>query len=476
MGWVLNQTSRVATGIAPIAHGNSADAVVELSRLKGEPEWLRQRRLESWELYQRIPMPTLKDEEWRRTDIRRLRIDDFVPCSPDGHTVSSPHRVAEGLSEMIAECDDYGGILGHQDNGAVFRELSADLASQGVIFTDLDSAVREYPEVVERYFMTEAVKPDFNKFSALHGALFGAGTVLYVPEGVQATVPLRACHWTDGEGLGIFPHTLVIADRYSDVVFIEEHRTPALLERSFRNSVVELVVKDGARLKYVSIQETSQRRGTWNFVVNRAVVGRDATVTSVIVALGGGFNKANIESAMVQPGARSEMYGLLFGNEKQFFDHHTLQDHLAPNTTSDLLYKDALADGARSVYSGLIRAHGTAQRTDAVQTNRNLLLSDGCRADSIPNLEIETNDLRCTHASTVSPVDEDQIFYLVSRGLDRRTATQLILEGFFEPVLDVAPLGSLHDRLLRTIAGKIGLGDLPGVDLAESWEEVVGEA
>jgi Fe-S cluster assembly protein SufD len=476
MGWVLNQTSHVATGIAPIAHGNSADAVVELSRLKGEPEWLRQRRLESWELYQRIPMPTLKDEEWRRTDIRRLRIDEFVPFSPDGHTVSSPHRVAEGLSEMIAECDDYGGILGHQDNGAVFRELSADLASQGVIFTDLDSAVREYPELVERYFMTEAVKPDFNKFSALHGALFGAGTVLYVPEGVQATVPLWACHWTDGEGLGIFPHTLVIADRYSDVVFIEEHRTPALLERSFRNSVVELVVKDGARLKYVSIQETSQRRGTWNFVVNRAVVGRDATVTSVIVALGGGFNKANIESAMVQPGARSEMYGLLYGNEKQFFDHHTLQDHLAPNTTSDLLYKDALADGARSVYSGLIRAHGTAQRTDAVQTNRNLLLSDGCRADSIPNLEIETNDLRCTHASTVSPVDEDQIFYLVSRGLDRRTATQLILEGFFEPVLDVAPLGSLHDRLLRTIAGKIGLGDLPGVDLAESWEEVVGEA
>jgi Fe-S cluster assembly protein SufD len=476
MGWVLNQTSHVATGIAPIAHGNSADAVVELSRLKGEPEWLRQRRLESWELYQRIPMPTLKDEEWRRTDIRRLRIDEFVPFSPDGHTVSSPHRVAEGLSEMIAECDDYGGILGHQDNGAVFRELSADLASQGVIFTDLDSAVREYPELVERYFMTEAVKPDFNKFSALHGALFGAGTVLYVPEGVQATVPLWACHWTDGEGLGIFPHTLVIADRDSEVVFIEEHRTPALLERSFRNSVVELVVKDGARLKYVSIQETSQRRGTWNFVVNRAVVGRDATVTSVIVALGGGFNKANIESAMVQPGARSEMYGLLFGNEKQFFDHHTLQDHLAPNTTSDLLYKDALADGARSVYSGLIRAHGTAQRTDAVQTNRNLLLSDGCRADSIPNLEIETNDLRCTHASTVSPVDEDQIFYLVSRGLDRRTATQLILEGFFEPVLDVAPLGSLHDRLLRTIAGKIGLGDLPGVDLAESWEEVVGEA
>jgi Fe-S cluster assembly protein SufD len=476
MGWVLNQTSHVATGIAPIAHGNSADAVVELSRLKGEPEWLRQRRLESWELYQRIPMPTLKDEEWRRTDIRRLRIDEFIPSSLDGHGAGPASRMPDGLSEMIAECDDYGGILGHQDNGAVFRELSADLASQGVIFTDLDSAVREYPELVERYFMTEAVKPDFNKFSALHGALFGAGTVLYVPEGVQATVPLWACHWTDGEGLGIFPHTLVIADRYSDVVFIEEHRTPALLERSFRNSVVELVVKDGARLKYVSIQETSQRRGTWNFVVNRAVVGRDATVTSVIVALGGGFNKANIESAMVQPGARSEMYGLLFGNEKQFFDHHTLQDHLAPNTTSDLLYKDALADGARSVYSGLIRAHGTAQRTDAVQTNRNLLLSDGCRADSIPNLEIETNDLRCTHASTVSPVDEDQIFYLVSRGLDRRTATQLILEGFFEPVLDVAPLGSLHDRLLRTIAGKIGLGDLPGVDLAESWEEVVGEA
>ena len=284
-----------------------------------------------------------------------------------------------------------------------------------------------------------------------------------------------ACHWTDSDGLGIFPHTLVIAERDCEVVFVEEHRTPASLERSFRNSVVELVVRDGARLKHVSIQETSQKRDTWNFLVNRAVVGRDATVTSLIVALGGAFNKANVESAMSQPGARAEMYGLLFGNEKQFFDHHTLQDHLAPNTTSDLLYKDALADGARSVYSGMIRAHGNAQRTDAVQTNRNLLLSDQSRADSIPNLEIETNDLRCTHASTVSPVDEDQIFYLVSRGLDRQTATQLILEGFFEPVLDIAPLGSLHDRLLRTIAGKIGLGDLPGAELADSWEEVAGE-
>ena len=471
----MNQASRAATGIAPIARDNSADTVIELSRFRSEPEWLRQRRLESWELYQQIPMPTLKDEEWRRTDIRRLKIDEFIPFSPDGQTVSSPNRMPEGLSSMIAECDRYGGMLGHHDNGSVFRELSADLASQGVIFTDLDSAVREHPELIERYFMTEAVKPDFNKFSALHGALFGAGTVLYVPEGVQATVPLWACHWTDSVDLGVYPHTLVIADRDSEVVFVEEHRTPALLERSFRNSVVELVVKDGARLKYVSIQETSQQQGTWNFVVNRAVVGRDATVTSLIVALGGGFNKANIESAMVQPGARSEMYGLLYGNEKQFFDHHTLQDHLAPNTTSDLLYKDALAGGARSVYSGLIRAHDTAQRTNAVQTNRNLLLSDHSRADSIPNLEIETNDLRCTHASTVSPVDEDQIFYLVSRGLDRQTATQLILEGFFEPVLDVAPSGSLHGRLLRTIAGKIGLGHLPGVDLAESWEEVVGE-
>lgn len=436
---------------------------------------MRRRRLESWELYQQIPMPTLKDEEWRRTDIRRLRMDEFVPSPSDGRDADLASRTPDRLSEMIAEAEGFGGILGYHDNRAVSRELSADLAGQGVIFTDLDSAVRDHPDLIERHFMTEAVKPDFNKFTALHGALFGAGTVLYVPPGVQATVPLWACHWTDSEGLGIFPHTLVIADRDSDVVLIEEHRTPAALGRSFSNSVVELVVRDGARLKYVAIQETSQQSGTWNFVVNRAVVGRDATVTSLIVALGGAFNKANVESAMVQPGARSEMYGLLFGNEKQFFDHHTLQDHLAPNTTSDLLYKDALADGARSVYSGLIRAHGTAQRTDAVQTNRNLLLSDNCRADSIPNLEIETNDLRCTHASTVSPVDEDQIFYLVSRGLDRQTATQLILEGFFEPVLDVAPLDSLHDRLLRTIAGKIGLGNLPGVELAESWEEVLGQ-
>ena len=241
---------------------------------------MRQRRLESWELYQQIPMPTLKDEEWRRTDIRRLRIDDFVPPASDGHGAGLASAMPAGLSEMISECEGFGGILGYHDNGSVSRELSADLAGQGVVFTDLDSAIRDRPDLIERHFMTEAVKPDFNKFTALHGALFGSGTVLYVPPGVQATVPLWACHWTDGEGLGIFPHTLVIADRHSEVVLIEEHRTPPALGRLFSNSVVELVVRDGARLKYVAIQETSQQSDTWNFVVNRAVVGRDATAVS----------------------------------------------------------------------------------------------------------------------------------------------------------------------------------------------------
>ncbi len=170
------------------------------------------------------------------------------------------------------------------------------------------------------------------------------------------------------------------------------------------------------------------------------------------------------------------MYGLLLGAQNQFFDHHTLQDHLAPNTTSNLLYKGALTDSARSVYSGLIRAHKAAQKTDAIQTNRNLLLSDHSRADSIPKLEIEANDLRCTHAATVSPIDEDQLFYLLARGLDRNTATHLIVEGFFESLLTIAPLKSLHDRLIGTIARKIGAGELPGLDLAASWDEVASEA
>jgi Fe-S cluster assembly protein SufD len=414
---------------------------------------MQELRFAALDTFESLPMPTLKDEEWRRTDIRGLRLGDVVPFAIPVSPVASVDALAPELRAAVELGDQTGGLLVQQDSGNVFASLAEKFAQRGVLFCDLHTAVREHGDLVQRYF-AQAVPSSYNKFTALHTAFWSGGVFLYVPRGVEVDVPLQAVTHLGTSELSNFSHTLIVTEADSDVTLIDQWFGPSLDGQALSSNVQEVFVGQNARVRYVTLQEWG--RHVWNFSVNRAITGRDATMNSLVVAFGGRFHKANVETALQGPGSSVEMLGLLAGDERQFFDHHTLQDHVAPHTTSDLLYKGALSHHARSVFSGMIHARKAAQKTDAIQTNRNLLLSDNARADSIPNLEIEANDLRCTHAATVAPVDDEQMFYLRSRGLSEADAKRMIVEGFFEPVLERIPLEGIVERLRRVISTKIG--------------------
>ena len=425
----------------------SRETALELSRRAAEPDWMRDLRLRSWQTYESLPMPTRQDEEWRRTDLRAMALDRLSVTTPNGHTtLPSEWQPASDIMATRA------GVLVGRDSTPIHREVAPELAVKGVIFTDMDSAVRDHGDLVRPYFMQEAVKPGFSKFSALNGALWSGGTFLYVPDNTEVSLPLQSSLWLDEPGQGVFPHTLVVVGRNSKVTLIEETGSKAATG-TVTLPVVELLLADGAELTFVTLQEFDD--SPKQIGMHRAVMARDSNLTWLTTTLGGAFSKLNVDTELRGPGTHVKMFGLYFATGSEFFDFHTLQDHIAPNAGSDLLYKGVLRDQARTVFSGLIRVHEGAQKTDAYQKNNNLILSPEARADSIPNLEIAANDVRCSHGATAGKVAEDQLFYLMSRGLSRHEAERLIVTGFLAPLIERVPLEDLRTRLYAIIEAKM---------------------
>jgi Fe-S cluster assembly protein SufD len=315
----------------------------------------------------------------------------------------------------------------------------------------LDAALAEHGDLVEKR-LHDLVPFDRTKFTALHAAFRTGGAFLYVPRGVAVEVPLQVLTYVDTEGAAVFPHTLVVAEEMAEVTLIDRLVSPDL-ERALSNAVSEVHLGPGARVRYISLQDWGG--GMTHLAVQKASLGRDAELRSLAVSFGGSLSRTEVEAVLAEPGAHSEMLGVYFTDGTQHFDHRSLQDHVAPNCTSDLLYKGALKEASRAVYSGLIRVHPGAQKTDAFQTNRNIVLSDAAKADSIPNLEIEANDVRCSHAASVGPVDEDVLFYLQSRGIPRNEAERLVVTGFFQEVLDRVTLEEVRTGLEAAIEAEL---------------------
>lgn len=450
--------------------GFSREAVEELSRRKNEPDWLREARLGAWDVYERLPMPARTDEEWRRTDLRGLKLDRLAPFAGAGEAPASSLdgllTVVEGLPSRGYEGSMRGGggisnesaragVAVQRDASTAYLELDAELAAQGVIYTDLDTAVREHEDLVKRHFMTQAVPVEFGKFEALHAAFWQGGTFLYVPRDVAVELPFRSFVVGREPGASIFAHTLVVLEENAEAFFVDAFNSPTQDRQSFSSAVVELIQGEGAKLRYVQVQDWG--RHVWHFMTERAVLGKEATLNSLHVTLGSKFTKNSIGSHMRGEDSLAEMLGIFFADGTQFFDHHTWQLHEAPYATSDLEFKGALKDSARSVYSGLIKVSEGAQKTDAYQQNRNLVLSRQARADSIPNLEIGANDVRCTHGATISQVEQEHIFYLQARGIPYTEAQKLIVEGFFRPVIDRIPVEEIQGFLEGAIAHKVGI-------------------
>lgn len=438
--------------------GFSREAVEALSRGKNEPQWVLDARLAAWDVYESLPFPTRQDEEWRRTDLRRLKLDRFAPFSGLDQRVENLAELeqggAEGHSLQFGEREHRAGIVVSRDSGTAYFEVDPEVKAKGVIYADLDTAIRDHAGLVKQYFMTEAVPSNFGKFEALHAAFWQTGAFLYVPKGVIIDLPFRSFAQVRSKGASTFTHSLVVVEENAEAFFVDTFQSETQDEPAFTSGVVELILRGDAKLRYVQVQDWG--RHVFNFMTERAVLGRDAELKSLQVTLGSKFSKNSIGSHMRGENSKAEMLGIFFGDGDQFFDHHTWQLHESPYATSDLEFKGAMKENSRSVYSGLIKVFEGAQRTDAYQQNRNLVLSRNARADSIPNLEISANDVRCTHGATVSQVEDEHMFYLQSRGIPRAEAQKLIVEGFFRPVIDRIPVEEIQDFLQGAIAAKVG--------------------
>ncbi len=434
--------------------GVSAETVKALSAFKSEPAWLTEKRLSAWRTFENMPMPTLRDEAWRYTDISDVRIEDFLPyaASPD---VSEEEDLPDAVQRLIKEGEENSALLVQHNSETTFVRIDEDLEKKGVLFTDLHTALREHEDLVrERLF--GLVPEDYDKFAALSAAAFSGGSFLYVPRGVDVEVPIQSYRWLDVTG-SIMPRTLVVVEEGATLTYIDEYASAGGEEPALSNGAVELFVGQGANVHYVSWQ--NWERNMLHFNTIRSSAGRDAVINSLVVSLGSELSRTNVEAGLAAPGSDSEMLGLYFADSNQVLDHHTLQDHLAPNAHSDLLYKGALRDESLAVFSGLIRVEPGAQKTDAYQTNRNLILgTDEAMAVSLPNLEIMADDVKCSHGSTTGQVDDVELFYLMSRGIPRHEAEKLVVFGFFGEVTSRIPLKGLKAKLDKAIEAKIGLG------------------
>jgi Fe-S cluster assembly protein SufD len=390
-----------------------------LEALQGEPAWLRARRRVALAAYERLPMPSRTDEEWRRTDITGFKLADFSRLE---------HRNGLHLAERAS--------------------LPA-----GVILKPLRVAAAEHPELVEPRLFS-LVGSERDRFAALHAAFFTGGTFLYVPDGVEIDEPIIGQHRSHGGGNALLPHTLIVAGRGARFNYLDEYIGEDSDEGSYRSGSAEILVGEGAQVGYVALQKWG--RGAWHFGDQRARLEKDSTLRLFNVTLGARFSKTRVEASLAGTGANAELKAIYFASGEQFFDFHTLQDHQVGNTRSDLLFKGALQDFAHTVYAGLIRIEKGAARSDAYQANRNLVLSDHAKATSIPMLEIDNNDVRCTHGATVGPVDPEHLFYLRSRGIPEMTAKRMLIQGFFGDVLDRIPFDHARKLIEAELETRIG--------------------
>ena len=404
------------------------------------PAWWIAAKHEAWDEFVARPMPKRTDENWRFANLSGLALDGFTV--PEEHSNLVPHLPNfPHASEIVFSNRQLVGRT----------SISQELTDKGVIFAPLDEALRDHAELIRRYFQKHSVNLRSEKFIALNIAFAASGAFLYVPKGVKVDLPFVVQHTLSGDKQSIFPHTIVALEDQAEATLVEFF-VSGDTKAHLACGVNDLHAGRGAKLTYVGAQNWSQE--TLSFQSNSLAADRDAQITCLNVHLGGRQARHDSHSRLLGPGAHCDMLALTVAKGTQEFDQRTLQTHQAPHTTSDLLYKNALLDSAKTIFSGLIVVEPDAQQTDAYQTNRNLLLSDQAEANSLPGLEIQANDVKCSHGSTSGRVPEEQKFYLQSRGIDPDKAHELIVFGFFEEVLNKLANDDLHAVLSELIQTK----------------------
>ena len=436
---------------APREFNFTKEMVPYLTADGGEyPSFLVDYRSNAWNTHTSLPIPTIQDEAWRRTDLRGLEVGSFRIADPIS-SMAYPAPPAELLQPLAGS--DHGGQILLLPGGNTRVSVDNDLLSQGVIFTDLRSAIRDHPQIVEK-IIGKIVRPDEGKFAALAASMANSGVVVYVPKGMTVDQPLHSVLWGPGTGLAYFSHILVWVDDGASLTYVHESASNTEVHgQTLHAGTVEIHVGEGANLRFVELQSWGEH--VWNFTHERVRVERDGSMDWIFGAIGSHLTKNFSDLDLIGAGATGRMSGFYFTDGVQHLDHDTQQNHLAPHTTSDLLFKGALKDRSRSVWQGMIYVAPGAQKTDGYQANRNLTLSSKARADSIPGLEILADDVRCTHGATVGKIDPEQIFYLLSRGIPYPEAERLIVEGFFDPIMQRIPFDAVRERFQGAILEKM---------------------
>jgi Fe-S cluster assembly protein SufD len=371
-------------------------------------------------------------------------LSDFEVAGP----VTSEGRLinqSQGLADFSGKLVFGNNALLHQD---------AERLPAGVLFKSLEVAAREDEELFRKFFMVQPVELGSHKYAALHKARLGTGALLYVPRNVEVALPVEIFHWVDGENSCIFPHTLVVCGENSKITVIDHFRS-ADGKRAFACGVNDLHLERGAQLNYIAVQEWATE--SLAFHLNSTIVGRDASSTALNINFGGRFVRGESLSRLIGEGAQSIMLSLNPMHGERQIDQRTLQDHAAPHASSDLLYLNSLDDAARTIFAGLIKVEPGAHRTDAYQKVRNLMLSDQAEANSMPGLEILADDVRCTHGATTGEISEDELFYMQARGIRKTDGRRLIVNGFFQSLLERLESASLREYLGGLVNEKLGV-------------------
>jgi Fe-S cluster assembly protein SufD len=410
-----------------------------------EPPWLADARRQAWETFCRLELPDVSQEEWRRTDIRAFRLERFGLARPAEDVAAPPQA-------MLSEGVDLAGRLVAVDSGCTAARLDPELARRGVLFGPLDQLLAEHGELLRPHFERRVVEPGYDKFAALSAACWSGGALLYVPRGVAVERPLHVLSLLSPGGVDL-GRILVVLDEGAEATLLTETQSLDAAAPGFHCGAAELLVGPRARLRYVSLQNWGS--GVWHFAHQKALVGRDAALQWTLGALGARLAKVNQHVALVEPGAEAQVNGAMFTEGRQHLSYHTHQHHQAPHCRSDLLYKGALQDKSRIVWRGMIRVDPGADKTDGYQRDDNLLLSEDARCDSIPGLEILADDVKCSHGATAGRVDDEPIFYALTRGLTPKEAIRMIVTGFFQQVFDRITIESVRRALAEAIGRRV---------------------
>jgi len=419
--------------------------LIESSPAQGNwPDWFHNDQKAAWNLFQTLPLPARTDEPWRFANLKATDISSF-------HAAASV-RDASSLVSRSTGWEALSGKLVFGNDALLHAETSGLPA--GVLLLPLDQAARDHADLIRANFMTAEPRLGSRKFAALHRAKLRTGAFVFVPKGITVEKPIEIWHWVEGENASIFPHTLIVLEEGASATVIDRFVSSGD-EASLAIAVNDLTLAQGAKLTYSGVQEWSEK--TTAFHINATEVSKEATSTALQMNLGGGYVRGESDSHLLGEGSRSVMLSINPATGDCEIDQRTFQDHYAPRATSDLLYHNALSDTSRTIFAGLIKVEEGAHETDAYQKVRNLMLSDEAEANSMPGLEILADNVRCTHGATSGELNEDELFYMMARGIPPKQAAQLIVRGFLGSVLERLDHPSLQEHLGAILDRKLGI-------------------